>query len=357
MPRFLLKRLATLGLTVVFLTFVVFVLSNLPGSLATLAKTQASVRMTDADVAAWLTRNGYDRPVLVRYGEWIGVLPAWSPPADSGIQTRCGDPPGSPGRRCGLLQGNWGKSTVFGQPVLEVILPRLERTAWLMMYSMLLLGIGGVAIGVLAGMREGSWLDRVLTTLATATTATPDYVWAVILIVAFASATAGLSPILHDAGLIEGRTLLLGTATSAEESLNLRNFTLPVLAVALYGMGHVARMTRASMVEVMTSQYIRTARLKGVPPSGIVLRHALRNALITPVTVIMLQFPWLLNGVVIIEVIFNYKGFGWTVVQAAGNNDIELLMGCSIAAVTLVLLTQLISDIAYGVLNPRIRVS
>jgi peptide/nickel transport system permease protein len=357
MARFLLKRLGTLGLTVVFLTLVVFALSNLPGSLTTLAKTQASVRMTDADVAAWLERNGYDRPMLVRYGEWLGLLPAWQPAADSGILTRCGEPPGGQARRCGLLQGYWGRSTVFSQPVLNVILPRLERTAWLMMYSMLLLSIGGVAIGVLAGMREGSRLDRVLTTLATATTATPDYVWAVILIVIFASATSGISPWLHQAGLIETRTLFLGTATTAEDELTLRNFTLPVLAIALYGMGHVARMTRASMVEVMVSQYIRTARLKGLSTRQIVLHHALRNALITPFTVIMLQFPWLLNGVVIIEVIFNYKGFGWTVVQAAGNTDIELLMGCSVVAVTLVLVTQLVSDIGYGLLNPRIRVS
>jgi peptide/nickel transport system permease protein len=356
MARFLLGRLGTLGLTVVFLILVVFALSNLPGSLTTLAKTQASVRMTDADVAAWLERNGYDRPMLVRYGEWLGLLPAWQPAADSGILTRCGEPPGGQARRCGPLQGYWGRSTVFSQPVWTVILPRLERTAWLMMYSMLLLSIGGVAIGVLAGMREGSRLDRVLTTLATATTATPDYVRAVILIVIFASGTKGISPWLHQAGLIETRTLFPGTATTAEDELTLRNFTLPVLAIAPYGMGHVARMTRASMVEVMVSQYIRTARLKGLSTRQIVLHHALRNALITPCTVIMLQFPWLLNGVVSIEVIFNDKGFGWTVVQVAGNNDIALLMGCSIVAVTLVLVTQRVSDIGYGLLNPRIRV-
>ncbi|RMD48630.1 MAG: ABC transporter permease, partial [Alphaproteobacteria bacterium] len=99
------------------------------------------------------------------------------------------------------------------------------------------------------------------------------------------------------------------------------------------------------------------ARLKGVSFPAIVLRHALRNALIAPFTVIMLQFPWLLTGVVIVETLFNYKGFGWAVVQAAGNNDIELLMGLSVVAVFVVLITQLISDIGYVYLNPRIRVS
>ena len=94
------------------------------------------------------------------------------------------------------------------------------------------------------------------------------------------------------------------------------NFTLPVMTMALYGMGYIARMTRASMWWP-TSQYIRTARLKGVSFHNIVLKHTLRNALIAPFTVIMLQFPWLLTGVVVVETLFNYKGFGWTLVQAA----------------------------------------
>ena len=129
------------------------------------------------------------------------------------------------------------------------------------------------------------------------------------------------------------------------------------MALALYGMGYIARMTRASMAEVMTAQYIRTARLKGVKFSTIVMKHALRNALIAPFTVIMLQIPWLLTGVVIVETLFNYKGFGWSLVQAADGNDIQLLLGVSVVAVIVVLVTQLISDIGYAFLNPRIRVS
>ena len=111
------------------------------------------------------------------------------------------------------------------------------------------------------------------------------------------------------------------------------------------------------MVEVMTQQYIRTARLKGLSFTAVVMKHALRNALIAPFTVIMLQFPWLLTGVVVVETIFNYKGFGWLLVQAASNNDIDLVLACGIVSVIIVLLTQLISDIGYALLNPRIRVS
>ena len=128
------------------------------------------------------------------------------------------------------------------------------------------------------------------------------------------------------------------------------------MTMAIYGMGYIARMTRASMAEVMTSQYIRTARLKGLKFHTVVLRHALRNALIAPFTVIMLQFPWLLTGVVIVEVMFRYQGFGWVLVEAAGNNDIDMLLSCSIVSVLVVLSTQMISDIGYAYLNPRIRV-
>jgi peptide/nickel transport system permease protein len=134
------------------------------------------------------------------------------------------------------------------------------------------------------------------------------------------------------------------------------NFALPVMTMAIYGMGYIARMTRASMAEVMTAQYIRTARLKGLSFRVVVVKHALRNALIAPFTVIMLQFPWLLTGVVIVEVMFRYQGFGWLLVEAAGNNDIDLLLACSLVSVVVVLTTQLISDIGYAYLNPRIRV-
>jgi peptide/nickel transport system permease protein len=149
---------------------------------------------------------------------------------------------------------------------------------------------------------------------------------------------------------------LAATATATSKGITFTNFALPVMTMAIYGMGYIARMTRACMAEVMTSQYIRTARLKGLSFRAVVLKHALRNALIAPFTVIMLQFPWLLTGVVIVEVMFRYRGFGWLLVNAAGNNDIDLLRACSLVSVFVVLITQLVSDMGYAWLNPRIRV-
>ena len=358
---FLARRIGVMIVSAICLTFVVFYLTNLPAKLETLAKTQAGSRISDAEVQSWLDRNGYGQSMLVRYGEWLGVMPGWTvTDPDGTVRGRCVDlveDPALAPDRCGVLQGYWGHSTRFRADVADVMGDRLRATGMLMLWVLIVMVPMALLVGVLAGMREGSRLDRSLSTFAIITTATPEYVSGVVLIALFASSTVGLSPLLVNWGVIEGPVLFQGNARSALEQITFWNFTPPVLTVALYGMGYVARITRASMTEVMTQQYIRTARLKGVSFPNIVMRHALRNALIAPFTVIMLQIPWLLNGVVIVEVLFSYPGFGWTLYEAAVNNDIELLLACSVVAVIVVLLTQLISDIGYVYLNPRIRIS
>ncbi len=348
MGLFILRRIGVMILTALCLTFVVFFLTNLYPNLEKLAKTQGNFRMTDQAVSSWLEKRGYLQPMVSKYAQWLGVMPGFVMTDEDGKRYgKCIDirnPDAEAPRYCGILQGDWGYSTVFKTDVAEIIGKRLGLTGKLMFWVMVLMVPSALILGVLAGMREGSRTDRVLSTVSIATTATPEYVSGVILIALFASSAVGLR-------------WFKGTATSAMDGANFNNFFLPVLTIALYGMGYVARMTRASMAEVMTAQYIRTARLKGVSFRNIVLKHALRNALIAPFTVIMLQFPWLLNGVVIVETLFNYKGFGWVLVQAASNNDIDLLLAASVVAVFVVLVTQLISDIGYVFLNPRIRIS
>ncbi|MEM6356617.1 MAG: ABC transporter permease [Pseudomonadota bacterium] len=311
MIMFVIRRIGTMLVTMFALTFVVFYLVNLPGNLEKIAKTEGNMRMTDQEVQLWLDENGYGRPFLVRYGEWIG----------------------------NTVTGDMGFSRVLRKPVSEVVGERLYYTGILMFWVMIVMVPGALIIGVLAGMREGSTLDRSLSVASIGSTSAPEYVTGIIFVAVFASALGWFK------GIASTRTITV------------ENFTLPVITMAIYGLGYIARMTRASMAEVMTSHYIRTATLKGMSFREVVLKHALRNALIAPFTVIMLQFPWLLTGVVIVETMFNYKGFGWTLVQAAGNNDIELLLAISWIAVIVVLLTQLISDIGYAFLNPRIRVS
>ncbi|MDB2369081.1 ABC transporter permease [Octadecabacter sp.] len=349
MGLFILRRLGVMILTALCLTFIVFWLTNLLPNLEKLAKTQGNARMSDEAVVSWLENRGYLQPTVIKYGEWLGVLPGYVIEGQDGtVRARCApagaeindDTPSF----CGVIQGDWGQSTVFKNPVSEIVATRLGLTGKLMGFVLLVMIPGALLIGVLAGMREGSRTDRTLSTASIISTATPEYVSGVILITVFATPLFGMQ-------------FFKGTATSAMDDANFGNFFLPVITIALYGMGYIARMTRASMTEVMTAQYIRTARLKGVSFPNIVMKHALRNALIAPFTVIMLQFPWLLNGVVIVETLFNYKGFGWTLVQAASNNDIELLLGVSVVSVFVVLITQLISDIGYVFLNPRIRIS
>lgn len=347
MGLFILRRLGVMLLTALCLTFIVFWLTNLYPNLEKLAKTQGNFRMSDEAVASYLDKNGYLQPMPVKFGQWLGVLPGWTYENEGVVTGRCfpaDTPEAERPTYCGVLQGDWGFSTVFKDEVGTIVSTRLALTGKLMFAVMMVMVPMALIVGVLAGMREGSKLDRSLSTFSIASTATPEYVSGVIFIAVFASSAFGLK-------------WFKGSATSAMENATFENFTLPVLTISLYGMGYIARMTRASMTEVMTAQYIRTARLKGVKFSDIVLKHALRNALIAPFTVIMLQFPWLLNGVVIVETLFNYKGFGWLLVQAASNNDIELLLAVSVVSVFVVLVTQLISDIGYVYLNPRIRIA
>jgi peptide/nickel transport system permease protein len=310
MLGFIIKRTLIMMLTMLALSLVVFTLVNLEPNLRKLALEQNNNRMGQEAVDSWLDKNGYRRPFVVRYGEWL----------------------------TGVISGDLGYSTRFRMPVNEALPKRLGYTGILAFWVLMTMVPSALLIGILSGMKEGSVVDRILSIVSVTTTATPEYVSGILFTVIFAS--------------------LLGwfKGVANVNNITFENFTLPVLTMSIYGMGYIARMTRASMSEVMTSQYIRTAHLKGLPFRTVVLKHALRNALIAPFTVILLQFPWLLTGVVIVEKIFNYKGFGWALVEAAENNDINLLLACSLVSVVVVIGTQLISDVGYAYLNPRIRV-
>ncbi|MFZ1815292.1 MAG: ABC transporter permease [Rhizobiaceae bacterium] len=345
MLRFILRRLGVMALTMLCLSFVVFYFVNLEPNLKRLATSQTEMRATDVEKDRWLERQGYRENIFVRYARWVGVapkLPVIDPTTEQPVpRFRYCDEPTVP-TYSGVLQGDFGCSTAFRGKVNDVMPQSLRATGILMFWVMIVMVPIALIIGVLAGMREGSRLDRGLSFASITSTATPEYVSGVIFTALFASYLGWLN----------------GSAASAmRQGVSLYNFTLPVMTMAIYGIGYIARMTRASMAEVMTAQYIRTARLKGLSFGSVVIKHALRNALIAPFTVIMLQFPWLLTGVVVVENIFSYKGFGWLLVNAASNNDIDTVLACGLVSVALVLLTQLISDVGYAFLNPRIRVS
>lgn len=345
MLNFFIRRFAVMGLTMLCLTFVVFFFVNLEPNLRKLSISQTNMRATDEMVEGWLQRNGYRDNFFIQYGRWIGVVqkqPNINPETGE-AESRfayCDDP--AVAQYSGVLQGDLGCSTSFKKSVNSRLWDGLKATGILMFWVMATMVPVALIVGVLAGMREGSKLDRTLSVSSIASTATPEYVSGIIFSVIFASWLGWLNA---------------SAATATSQGITFSNFALPVMTMAIYGVGYIARMTRASMVEVMSSQYIRTALLKGVSFRKTVMSHALRNALIAPFTVIMLQFPWLLTGVVIVENMFRYQGFGYMLVQSASTNDIDLLLACGLVSVVVVLLTQLISDIGYAFLNPRIRVS
>ena len=345
MLRFLARRIGAMALTMLCLSLVVFYFVNLEPNLKRLAIHQTEMRASQQDLENWLTRNGYRDNFFIRYARWIGVAQK-QPVIDTNTNQvvprfRFCDEPAIP-TYSGVLEGDFGCSTNFKTKVQDRLPEALKATGLLMFWVMIVMIPVSLVMGVLAGMKEGSRLDRFLSVLSITSTATPEYVSGIVFSVIFATWLKVLNG---------------SAATATSEGITFYNFALPVMTLAIYGVGYIARMTRASMAEVMASQYIRTARLKGLSFRAVVIRHALRNALIAPFTVIMLQFPWLLSGVVVAEAIFRYQGFGFLLVSAASNNDIDLILACGLVSVVVVLVTQLISDIGYAYLNPRIRLS
>lgn len=268
---------------------------------------------TEEQRQLWLEAHGYFDPLWERYGRWLG----------------------------NALVGDFGESVQFKRPVNDVLWPRLGNTALLGAVAMAVIIPLSLVLGVIAGMREGSKRDRAISVTSIITTSVPEFASSMFLIAIFAVALDNLLP---------------GTANMSD-GISLRELILPALVLVLYDFGYVARMTRASMADVMTTHYIRTAVLKGLPYRRVIMRHALRNALIPPFTVIMLQFNWLLSGVIVVEVAFAYKGFGFLLLEAASNDDIYVIQACTMIAVLVAVATQTISDIGYGLLNPRIRFS
>src|SRR6056297_2148475 len=170
MGLFILRRTGVMILTALCLTFIVFFMTNLYPNLEKLAKTQGNFRMSDEAVASWLDKQGYLQPMPVKYAQWLGVAPGWTRTTDNGVTGRCWRGTVEPGvaaeapRFCGILQGDWGRSTVFDDEVGSLVATRLGLTGKLMFWVLVLMIPMALTVGVLAGMREGSITDRSLST-------------------------------------------------------------------------------------------------------------------------------------------------------------------------------------------------
>jgi peptide/nickel transport system permease protein len=242
----------------------------------------------------------------------------------------------------GLLRGDPGVSFLTRRPVVETLGPRLRNTATLAALAFAVVMPLALLLGLVAGLNEGRWLDRSLSLGGLITTATPEFVSGTLLVLVFA----------HWLGWFPGAVVL--TNENALFS-NPKMLVLPVLTLTLAELGYVLRITRASMVEVMRTNYIRTAVLKGLPRFRIVFQHALRNALMAPITVIILHVNWLVGGIVVVEALFGYPGLGRYILDAALFKDIFAIEAAAMVLIVIAVGTQLFADLIYTYLNPRIR--
>ncbi|MBW8056225.1 MAG: ABC transporter permease [Nitrospira sp.] len=335
MTVFIAKRLGFMIVTMVAASFIVFfVMEFSPGNVA--SKTLGPYASQESKDLLF-EKLQLDDTLPVRYGRWISVLTGIieDPLADPELKLGFDDPRGH------QYFGNFGYSSLYKEPVNDIIWGKLYNTAILAGVAFAIILPVSMIFGVLSGMREGSLLDRGLSITGITLTSIPEFASAVFLMVIF----------------VVKLELLPGTSTlevTPEWGLA-SQFVLPVTVLVLYDFGYVARMVRGSMVEVMTKHYIRTAILKGLPYRTVILRHALRNAMIAPFTVILLQINWLITGVVVTEVVFAYPGFGRMLLEAALFGDIALIEAATVVALVVAVTTQLIGDIGYMFLNPRIR--
>lgn len=242
----------------------------------------------------------------------------------------------------GLLRGDPGVSFFTRRPVAETLIRRLKNTALLAGIAFLIVMPLALLLGLIAGLNEGKFIDRLLSISSLVATATPEFASGVFLILIFATwlkLVPGAVVIISDTSLVENPKMLV----------------LPVLTLTLIELGYVLRITRASMVEVMRTNYIRTAVLKGLPRRRIVFTHALRNALMAPITIIMLHVNWLMGGIVIVETLFGFPGLGRYILEAALFKDVFAIEAAAMLLVVIAVGTQLLADIIYTYLNPRIR--
>jgi peptide/nickel transport system permease protein len=244
--------------------------------------------------------------------------------------------------RKGLIRGDPGTSLQTGRPVAVTLIPRVRNTVILASLAFLIVMPLALVLGIIAGINEGKPLDRFISITSLGATATPEFVTGIFLILIFGIWLAVLPAV----------TVFMSADAIYE---NPRMLILPVLTLTAVELGYVARMTRASMVEVMDSPYIRTAIIKGMPYWRVVVRHAVRNALMAPITIIMLHVNWLIGGVVVVEVIFGYPGLGKYIYDAAIFGDYNAVEAAAMLTVTIAIATRLIGDLAYTFLNPRIR--
>lgn len=334
MKGFILRRLALLIPTLTGITVVVFLMIYLvPGDPA---QVMLGERANAETLAALRQEMGLDQPFHIQFGRFLGDL----------------------------LTGDLGRSFRTHEKITVEIIHRFPATVELTMAAMLFAVVGGIGLGMVSAVRRGGMVDYLSMVVATAGISMPVFWLALILILLFAVAlpllpiSGRLSVSIYletPTGLYVIDALLTGNLAALGDVL--RHLTLPAITLGTIPLAVIARMTRSSLLEVMGEDYIRTARAKGLSPLVVLVRHALRNAFIPTLTVIALQFGYLLGGAIITETIFAWPGIGRWLFLAVMARDFRAVQGGVLLIATLFIVVNLAADVLYAWLDPRIRYS
>jgi peptide/nickel transport system permease protein len=310
--RFIGQRLVQSVIVIFLVTAITFFLINLaPGGPSAVTRMDA----TEAERQALIERFGLDKPVLVRYGQWLRDA----------------------------VTGDLGTSFSSSQPVIQRIAERLPNTALLTLLTLIVSVLGGIILGTMAAIRRNSWIDYFAGFFSVLGLSLPAF-WLGIMLILLFSVNLQWLP---SSGVVTS-----GVDFSIVDRV--KHLVMPVLVLSTTTLPTIVRFTRSSMVEVVSQDYIRTARAKGLSEYIIIYKHALRNALIPVITMIGVLIPRLMGGAVITEAVFSWPGMGQLVIEAANGRDYPLVMGVTVVVTVIVVVTDIVVDMLYSRIDPRI---
>jgi peptide/nickel transport system permease protein len=311
---YVLRRLGLLAVTLLAISLLISgILQLLPGDAAEQIL-GAWAERSGQTLSAMRVRLGLDRPWHERYLSWLG----------------------------GAVRGDLGQSLALNQPIAPLLFERLGYSLRLALPALAIAGAASVLLGVIAATRPNGAVDHAITTLTLTGVSFPAFVTGSLLILLFAGRLRWFPAA---SALVQGEGLLFWA----------RMLALPVATLTLESLAHATRTTRSSMIEVLKSPYVRTAILKGVPRRVVLFKHALRNALLPTVTVLAFNFGWMLGGIVVVEQVFSYPGLGSLVLFAIEQRDLPLLQASMFFVAAGYCAANLVADVVYALLNPRIR--
>lgn len=343
MTTYIIRRLLQAIPLLLIITFVLFILTNSMGDpLATLGGRQ---RIRAADRERLMRQFGLDQPLPVQYLYWL-VGNDWT------TIDKDGDGVGDePGKRKGVIRGDFGTSIVTRRPALDLITERLPNTLLLMLPAEVLIIFFSLVVGVYSALRQYSWVDNLLTSFSFIGYSMPVFWLALMMMYVFAvNFKAWGLPYFPTVGMFEpeaGKTI----------PQILWHLVLPVATLTIISVAGYSRYVRASMLEVINQDYIRTARAKGLPRRMVIYGHALKNASLPLVTIVGLDLPLLLAGAIVTESIFAWPGMGRLFIDHTERADIAVIMGIMVMISVAVVFFQIVTDLVYAYLDPRIHLA